>query len=159
MYGIDEFKSDIKNVAYNKNDISEKIKEMLVIIISYLNYLRKNNLIKQKFFNIIILTIKNINNIKKETIENLKKSVYEKDFKNIKNIFENEVIPSLPRNGGKKTIKRKYIHLRRIKTRLNRKSKLSKKKKGKNSKKCKPKILRRKCIMSYWSSAFRNIFF
>jgi hypothetical protein len=41
----------------------------------------------------------------------------------------------MTRNGGKKTIKRKYIHLRRIKT--NRKSNLSKKKKGKKSKKSK----------------------
>jgi|LauGreDrversion4_1035100.scaffolds.fasta_scaffold57217_1 hypothetical protein len=138
MYEIDKFKSDVKKVSENNNDINEKIKEMLLIIILYLRYLKNNNVIQPKLFNIIILTIKNINNIKEEIIEKLKKSIYDKDYNNIKYIFENEIFPTfntLTRNGGKKTIKRKYIHLRRIKT--NHKSKLSKKKKGMKTKKSK----------------------
>jgi hypothetical protein len=73
MYEIDKFNSDVKKISENNNDISEKIKELLIILISYLKYLRKNNVIQPKLFNVIILTIKNINNIKEETVEKLKK--------------------------------------------------------------------------------------
>jgi hypothetical protein len=140
MYEIDKFKSDVKKVSENNNDIIEKIKELLIILISYLKYLKNNNEIQPKLFNIIILTIKNINNIKEEIIEKLKKSIYDKDYNNIKYIFENEIFPTfntLTRNGGKKTIKRKYSTISRVKSRLKSKSKLSKKKKGKKSKKSK----------------------
>jgi hypothetical protein len=138
---MDEFKkfgADIKNIAYNKNDISEKIKEMLIIIISFLKYLRKNNLIESNIFNNIILTIKKIKNIKKETIENLKKSIHERDFKNIRPIFENEIFPSLSnisRNSGKKTSKKKYITTSRLKSKLKRKEESKKNKKSKRKNK------------------------
>ena len=65
MYEIDKFKSDVKKISENNNDIEKKIKEILIILISYLKYLKNNNEIQPKLFNIIILNKKNMKNIKK----------------------------------------------------------------------------------------------